>query len=56
MNTKNGTPVDMAAVAADDAMLDMLGRGRIVVTNDWLSRILYAWRRDVDAEPIGCLR
>lgn len=44
----------LAAVQSDDALLDMLGSA-VVVTDDELSRVLYAWRRDVDAEPIGVL-
>lgn len=48
-------PVDLAAVQADDALLDMLGgseTGRTTADAE-LARVLVAWRRDVDAEPIG---
>lgn len=51
----NETPVDLAAVQADDALLNMLtggetGRG---AADAELARVLVAWRRDVDAEPVG---
>lgn len=51
----NETPVDLAAVQADDALLDMLGgneAGRSTADAE-LARVLVAWRRDVDAESIG---
>lgn len=48
----NETPVDLAAVQADDALLDMLG-GNGRVSDDAQARVLVAWRRDVDSEPIG---
>lgn len=51
----NETPVDLAAVQADDALLDMLGgneAGRSTADAE-LPRVLVAWRRDVDAESIG---
>ncbi|MGH3914582.1 MAG: anti-sigma-D factor RsdA [Pseudonocardiaceae bacterium] len=51
------TPVDLAAVQADDALLNALGRtdaGR--EDNDAeLARVLVAWRRDIDTESIGQL-
>jgi len=53
----NETPVDLAAVQADDALLDMLGgnaAGRSQADAE-LARVLVAWRRDVDTEPIGQL-
>lgn len=46
-------PVDLAAVQADDALLDMLGGVERDLTDAALARVLVAWRRDVDAEPIG---
>lgn len=51
----NETPVDLAAVQDDDALLDMLGgesTGRTEADAE-LARVLVAWRRDVDTEPIG---
>ena len=69
----NETPVDFAAVQADDALLDALNDGEF---DEWLRRanaefnrevatqvdvelalakVLYAWRRDVDADPIPVL-
>lgn len=55
MNTES--PVDLAAVQADDALLDMLGgnaMGRSEADAE-LARVLVAWRRDVDTEPIRLL-
>ena len=51
----NETPVDLAAVQADDALLDMLGGSAPdrSEADAELARVLVAWRRDVDAEPIG---
>src|ERR1700759_2741496 len=53
------TPVDLAAVQADDALLSMLGRGVGSIpagsTDAELARVLTAWRREVDAEPFGDL-
>lgn len=54
LGASNETPVDLAAVQADDALLDMLG-GTEVARGDAdaeLARVLVAWRRDVDAEPV----
>lgn len=49
------TPVDLAAVQADEALLNMLGGGQRVPgdTDAELTRVLVAWRRDVDSEPFG---
>lgn len=51
----NDAPVDLAAVQADDALLDMLGAGSVADTDTDadLARVLVAWRRDVDTEAIG---
>lgn len=48
-------PVDLAAVQADEALLNMLGGGQPVPgdTDAELTRVLVAWRRDVDSEPFG---
>lgn len=54
MNATDETPVDLAAVQADDALLDMLGAGQPGDEVDReLARVLVVWRRDVDAEPVG---
>lgn len=46
-------PADLAAVQADDALLDMLGRGDTPTdSSDELTRVLAAWRREVRAEPV----
>jgi hypothetical protein len=46
-------PADLAAVQADDALLDMIGAGHIPSdTDDELTRVLAAWRREVHAEPV----
>ena len=46
------TPVDLAAVQADDALLNALGRTDVVRddTDAELARVLVAWRRDIDTE------
>lgn len=48
---------DLAAIAADDALLDALGGADPAVSGplaeDKLNALLLAWRRDVDAHPIG---
>ncbi|MGH3797748.1 MAG: anti-sigma-D factor RsdA [Pseudonocardiaceae bacterium] len=51
----NDTPVDLAAVQADDALLDMLGASSMTRgdADAELARVLVTWRRDVDAEVIG---
>lgn len=71
LGATNETPVDPAAVQADDALLDALDDGEF---DEWLHRanaefnrklatqvdvelalakVLDAWRRDVDTEPVG---
>jgi hypothetical protein len=46
-------PADLAAVQADDALLDMIGAGHTVSdTDDELTRVLAAWRREVHATPV----
>lgn len=48
-------PFDLRAAAADDDLLDMLG-GNATDRSEAdaeLARVLVAWRRDVDTEPIG---
>jgi hypothetical protein len=46
-------PVDLAAVQADDALLDLIGRAGHIPgdADEELTRILSAWRREVHAEP-----
>ncbi|MDT7711802.1 MAG: hypothetical protein QOG46_491 [Pseudonocardiales bacterium] len=46
-------PADLAAVQADDALLDMIGAGHPASdTDDELTRVLAAWRREVHATPV----
>ncbi len=48
-------PADLAAVQADDALLDVL-RGadpRVSPSDEQLAGVLLQWRHEVDAEPIG---
>lgn len=46
-------PADLTAVQADDALLDMIGAGDPVSdTDDELTRVLAAWRREVHAAPV----
>jgi hypothetical protein len=47
----NETPVDLAAVQADEDFLNLLGSNG-QVSDDELARILVAWRRAVDSEEI----
>lgn len=51
----NETPVDLVAVQADEALLNVLGGTEAGhdSTDAALARVLVAWRRDVDAEPFG---
>lgn len=51
----NETPVDLAAVQRDDALLDTLGGGAVGRSEEdaELARVLDAWRRDVDAVKVG---
>ncbi|GAA0595912.1 anti-sigma-D factor RsdA [Kutzneria viridogrisea] len=50
-------PVDLAALRADDALLDALGGanpdGHPAVSAHELDSLLLSWRRDVDSEPFG---
>jgi anti-sigma-D factor RsdA-like protein len=47
-------PADLAAVQADDALLDFLGSGGTPSgASDELTRVLAAWRHEVHAEPVG---
>lgn len=50
-------PVDLAAVQADDALLDLIGRAGHTPNDadEELTRILAAWRREVHAEPFSDL-
>jgi hypothetical protein len=46
-------PADLAAVQADDALLDFLGGGGTPSeASDDLTHVLAAWRREVHAEPV----
>jgi hypothetical protein len=47
-------PADLAALQADDALLDLIGSGGHIPTDsdDELTRALAAWRREVHAEPV----
>lgn len=47
-------PADLAALQADDALLDLIGSGGHTPSDsdDELTRVLAAWRREVHAEPI----
>jgi hypothetical protein len=47
-------PADLAALQADDALLDLIGSGRHIPSDsdDELTRVLSAWRREVHAEPV----
>lgn len=44
-------PADLAAVQADDRLLDEIARGGHPTTEE-LAEILVGWRRAVDTEPI----
>jgi Anti-sigma-D factor RsdA to sigma factor binding region len=52
-------PVDLAAVQADDALLDLIGQAEYPPSaadddaDDELTRVLAAWRREVRAAPFG---
>jgi hypothetical protein len=43
-------PFDLAAVAADDALLEALGQGMSAPADDELAGMLAAWRGDLDAD------
>jgi hypothetical protein len=51
------TPIDLAAVQSDDALLSQLGPAGILPGDDdaELVRVLLAWRREVETEPMGPL-
>ena len=48
-------PVDLAAMQADDALLDLIGRAGHTPSDadDELTRVLAAWRREVHTEPFA---
>lgn len=48
-------PTDLGALQADDALLDLIGSGRHIPsdTDDELTRVLAAWRREVHVEPVN---
>ncbi len=48
-------PADLAAVRADDALLDALGgrHSTISPSDEPLANVLLQWRREVDAEPVA---
>ncbi|WP_020496317.1 anti-sigma-D factor RsdA [Sciscionella marina] len=52
-----GSTVDLSALQADDALLDALGSGDSELSGPMsrhrVDALLLAWRREVDAEPIG---
>jgi hypothetical protein len=50
MTNDRDRPADLAAVAADDALLDALGRGDAAPDDDELAGLLAAWRSDLDAD------
>lgn len=52
--SSNETPPDLAAIRADDALLDSI-ISPVVITNDALARALYAWHREAVTVPTGVL-
>ena len=46
------SPDELAAMRADDALLDALGRGEPVARDDELAELLGAWRAEMDTEPL----
>jgi hypothetical protein len=51
---------DVTAVRVDDALLDALGgcdipAAEVLVDDDELNALLWAWRRKVDTEPMAVL-
>jgi len=44
-------PAELAAVQADDALLDMIGRYNPTEDHDELTRMLAGWRQEMEAEP-----
>jgi hypothetical protein len=43
-------PVDLAAIGADDLLLDALGRGEAAAAGDPVAELLTEWRADLDSE------
>jgi len=43
---------ELAALRADDRLLDALGRGEPVTRDDQLAELLGAWRAEMDTEPL----
>lgn len=48
--TPDDQPVDLAAIAADDLLLDALGRGAEAAPGDAVTDLLSAWRADLGSE------
>jgi hypothetical protein len=46
-------PAELSAIAADDALLDALGRGEPAADDDRLAGLLAAWRADLDDDLPG---
>jgi Anti-sigma-D factor RsdA to sigma factor binding region len=46
---------ELAAMRADDALLDALGRGEPVARDDELAEMLGAWRAEMDTEPLPAI-
>ena len=49
------SPDELAAMRADDALLDALGRGEPVARDDELAEMLGAWRAEMDTEPLPAI-
>jgi hypothetical protein len=49
------SPDELAAMRADDALLDALGRGEPVTRDDKLAELLGAWRAEMDTEPLPAI-
>src|SRR5688572_11835516 len=53
-STKGDDTPDLSVIAADDALLDTLGRGEAAPDDDKLAGVLAAWRTDLDDDhPAG---
>ncbi len=50
-SARSAQPADLAAVQADDALLDALGSDPTPTDHD-VGRVLAAWRVEVDSEPL----
>jgi hypothetical protein len=50
MSTIN-PPDGLPTIAADDALLDALGRGELPPDSDEVAELLFAWRDDLDPDP-----